>query len=477
MAKILIIDDDTLICAAMSKVIRRMGHDVASANTLKDGLEMASSLLSDVIYLDVRMPDGNGLDMLTDFRILDSTPEIIIMTGSGDPDGAELAIRSGAWDYIEKPTSVQEMTLPLIRALQYRNERSAAKIPKVLKQDGIIGKSPQMEACLDLLAQAADSDVNVLITGETGTGKEIFARAIHENSARVQKNFIVVDCAALPETLIESMLFGHEKGAFTGAEKAQDGLIRQADLGTLFLDEIGELPLSLQKAFLRVLQERRFRPIGSKREVTSRFRVVAATNRDLNEMVHHGQFRSDLLFRLQSFVIELPPLRERPQDIKELTLFYVASICERYSMGTKGFSPEFIQIVSSYPWPGNIRELVNTLERAVIAARQEPTLYPKHLPTQIRITHAKALLTKETATKDTQTDHKETWRENPVQSLPNLQHYRQIMEQQYLRELLAHTEGNIEQACTVSGLSRSRLYALLKKYNLLSEKKKQEGRI
>lgn len=473
MAKVLIIDDDKLICDAMSRVIQRMGHDVTSANTLKDGVNMASSLMCDVVYLDVRMPDGSGLNMLTHFRTLDSTPEVIIMTGTGDPGGAEMAIKSGAWDYIEKPTSVQEMTLPLIRALQYRKERAHAKAPKILKRGGIIGQSPQIEACLKSLAQAADSEANVLITGETGTGKELFARAIHDNSARAEENFIVVDCAALPDTLIESTLFGHERGAFTGADKAQEGLIKQADKGTLFLDEIGELPLSLQKAFLRVLQERRFRPIGSKKEVTSRFRVVAATNRDLNNMVHQERFRSDLLFRLESFVIELPSLRDRPRDIKELFIHYISKICEQYSMGTKGFSPEFIDIACSYSWPGNVRELVNTLERAIVAARYEETLYPTHLPSQIRIACAKASLSREKQAASTEDDKKELPHNTFEQKLPTLQDYRQLMEQKYLRKLLTITKGNIEQACSMSGMSRSRLYALLKKHNLLPGKNKE----
>jgi len=195
-----------------------------------------------------------------------------------------------------------------------------------------------LEACLDLVAQIANSRVNVLITGETGTGKENFAKAIHKNSSRAGKNFVVVDCTALPETLVESMLFGHEKGAFTGAEKARVGLIKEADGGTLFLDEVGELPLIVQKDFLRVLQENRFRPLGSNKEIESDFRLVSATNRDLERMVESGQFRKDLFFRLQSVIIELPPLRNRPRDIKDLAIHYVVKLCERYGMETKGFS-------------------------------------------------------------------------------------------------------------------------------------------
>jgi two-component system NtrC family response regulator len=261
MARVLIIDDDELICEMLSFMVEDMGHSASSATTLKTGFEKASSENFDVIFLDIKMPDGSGLHLLPRIRELPLHPEVIIITGSGDADGAELAIKNGAWDYIQKSSSTKEMLLPFVRALQYREEKNARKPPTALKLNGVIGRSPTMKVCLDLLAQAAQSEVNVLLTGETGTGKEVFARAIHENSMRAENNFVVVDCTALPATLVESVLFGHEKGAFTGADRAQVGLVRQAHAGTLFLDEIGELPLAVQKAFLRVLQEHRFRPV------------------------------------------------------------------------------------------------------------------------------------------------------------------------------------------------------------------------
>ena len=245
----------------------------------------------DLVLLDVGLPDGNGLDAIERLRGVESAPQIIIITDENSRNGAELAIRSGAWDYIQKPGSIHDITLSIIRALEYREQRNAeARAPasRVLKLDGIIGKCPRMRNCFDLVAQAAANDINVLISGETGTGKELFASAIHNNSPRAQKPFVVLDCSALPETLVESILFGHDKGAFTGAEKAREGLVKQADGGTLFLDEVGELPFSVQKAFLRVLQERRFRPIGSAVEIDSDFRLIAATNRDLQNMVHEG---------------------------------------------------------------------------------------------------------------------------------------------------------------------------------------------
>lgn len=466
MALILIIDDDNLMCDTMTRVVRRIGHDPASAPTLKEGLAMARTQTYDVVFLDVRLPDGNGLDALPVLETLPFAPEVIIMTGFGDPNGAELAIKSGAWDYIEKSSSVKEITLSLERALQYRQQKTAvshARGISALKRSRIIGNSPKLNACLDLVAQAAASDANVFITGETGTGKELIARAVHENSQRARGNFVVVDCTALPETLVESLLFGHEKGSFTGAEKARDGLVRQAHCGTLFLDEVGELPLLLQKAFLRVLQEHRFRPLGGNREIESDFRLVAATNRDLDRMVAQGQFREDLLFRLKSYVIELPPLRERSEDLQELARYYADQFCERYGLAPKGFSPEFVKSLRSYSWPGNIREFVHTMERVLASARFEPTLFTKHLPTNIRVEVTRAAIERDpTFDMNLGTE--------PIHALPQLNDYRDTVyheaEKNYLNDLLTVTDRNIREACRISGLSQSRLYALMKKHDM-----------
>ncbi|MEW5800655.1 MAG: sigma-54 dependent transcriptional regulator [bacterium] len=502
MAKVLIIDDDQKMCSMLSFMVKRKGYDVTCVNTLDDGHKKALSEVFDVVFLDVQMPDGNGLDMLPKLRATSSSPEVIIITGAGDPDGAELAIKSGAWDYIEKPSSIQAMTLPLVRAIQYREGKKTEKQPAALRKENIIGSSPLMEACFDLLAQAANSEASVLITGETGTGKELFARAIHENSSRAQSNFVVVDCAALPETLVESVLFGHEKGAFTGADRARSGLISQADGGTLFLDEVGELPLSLQKAFLRVLQEHHFRPLGSKQEVESDFRLVAATNQNLDYMVEKGQFRKDLLFRLRSFIIELPPLRGRSEDMKELARYHMNRLCTRYGIEPKNFAPEFFDAMLSYNWPGNVRELVNTIERTLAAAGHDRTLFPRHLPTYIRIHIAKASLRKDSsaAREDTRDSAREGIKENtredirinstegsrektkPVAgeksvvnpdsptSFPTLGDFRSTTmaeaESRYLHDLMLLTGGNIKEACVRSGLSRSRLYALLKQHGV-----------
>jgi len=463
MAKILIVDDEEMMCATLSTLVERKKHVATSAMTLREGIDLAARDDFDVVFLDVKMPDGNGLDALPVIEASPSNPEVIIMTGFGDPNGAELAIKCGAWDYIEKGFSIKEITLSLKRALQYRKEKQEAqhkRKPVQLKRENIIGNSPALDKCLDLVAQAAESDVNIFITGETGTGKELFAQAIYENSLRSQEDFVVVDCTSLPETLVESLLFGHEKGSFTGADRAQNGLVRQAHKGTLFLDEIGELPMSLQKSFLRVLQEHRFRPVGANKEVESNFRLIAATNRDLDAMVETGDFRNDLLFRLRTFIIELPPLRERREDIKELTRYHIDKFCNQYGLPAKGFSPEFLETLISYPWPGNVRELVNTLERSLTTARFDQTLYPKHLPNHVRVHVRRAEM--EADSKTATVDNHEI-----IRSLPKLQDFRDTIyaqaEKEYLLELMEVTQENIPEACRISGLSQSRLYALLKK--------------
>lgn len=469
MSHILIIDDDESICQSFSHIVRRAGHEPTFCTTISQGWEKVSKADFDVVFLDVRMPDGNGLDLLPRIDGLDRSPEVIIMTGYGESKGAELAIRSGAWDYIEKTASIKEITLSLNRALEYRKQKISANCTSTvisLKRDLIIGTSSALQSCLDHVARAAACDAPVLITGETGTGKELFARSVHANSARASREFVVVDCAAMPENLIESMLFGHERGAFTGADQTREGLIRMANGGTLFLDEVGELPLGLQKAFLRVLQEHRFRPVGSSKEVTSDFRVVAATNRNLDEMVQAGTFRQDLLFRLKSFAINLPPLRERFDDLKDLTRFHVDRFCERYSLSPKGFGQEFVKTLSCYNWPGNVRELVNVLEQTVIASGKEPVIFSQHLPAEIRIQATRSGLKNGTP----HAEERELSEVHLSADLPTIQAFRETIyseaEKKYLRDLMLSTNNNMGEACRISGLSQSRLYALLKNHRI-----------
>ncbi len=471
MAHILIVDDDQLLCDGLALRIADIGHQVSCSYTLGDALEKVRSRPIDVVYLDVHMPDGNGLEALEIIRNLPVPPEVIIMTGRGDADGAELAINNGAWDYVEKPFSLNEMILPLTRAIKYREAVTIRKPKRALDRKGIVGSSAAMMVCLDNVSQAADSSANVLITGETGTGKELLAWAIHRNGPLSRKNFVVVDCASLTDTLVESMLFGHERGAYTGAETASEGLIKQADGGTLFLDEVGELPLAVQKGFLRVLQERRFRPLGSSREVESNFRLIAATNRNLDEMIQQGLFRNDLLYRLRSFAIEIPPLRKRPEDIVELARFYMTKLSGRYGIPIKEFSPDVHEALIRYEWPGNVRELVLTLERVIAVAKHEATVFLKHLPTNIRIKVAQTALGRQQKDTETVTVTAEGANDDSVSSsFPTLQDVRDRAldkaEKEYLKDLLSFSRHKAGAAARFSGLSRSRLYELLRRHGM-----------
>jgi two-component system NtrC family response regulator len=460
MANILIIDDDPKICQVLARVVHGQGHATQSAHTLARGLEMASEGGYDVVFLDLRLPDGHGLDILPSLLAVATPPEVIIITGAGDPKAAEMAFQSGAWAYVTKPFVMDEVVLPLARALQYRQEKQASQTPRLLRREGIIGDCPPMQACLEKVAQAAGSMANVLITGETGTGKELFARAIHDNSPRAEGNFVVVDCTALPETLVESLLFGHQRGAFTGAEQAREGLVSQAHGGTLFLDEVGELPPSVQKTFLRVLQEHRYLPLGAKRELASDFRLVAATNRDLEQMTGEKRFRQDLLFRIRSLSIQLPPLRQRSQDMKNLIVQLLAKLCTQYHIQNKGFSPEFHQALAAYPWPGNVRELINALDSALAASGGHPNLYPIHLPPAIRLGFQYPPAAPDPPPLAGGPDNLDALADGP--DFPTLRQHRKATEGRYLTALMERAGGGIKRAMALSGLSESRLHALLK---------------
>lgn len=366
MALIIIIEEDKTYCDLLSGILRVMGHEVTCTYTLKSGLEELSSKNFDIVFLEVNMPDGKGLDVLSEILETPLPPEVIIITDFRTPEDAKVAIEKGAWCYIKKEFFKNEITLLIINILQYRQKKAGSPDVAPLEDkhfEGIIGSSPYIKFCKYLVASVANTEANVFITGETGTGKELFASAIHNHSHRAQNNFVIVDCTAIPGELVESILFGYEKGSFTGAEKSRDGLIKQANGGTLFLDEAGELPLSIQKSFLRVIQEHRFRPIGHKQEIDSNFRLIVATNRDLDDMVRLGNFREDLLYRIRSFTIEVPPLRKRSQDIKEIVLYYLPKLCKQYGIEEKAFDPGFFNFLNSYSWPGNVRELIHAIER------------------------------------------------------------------------------------------------------------------
>jgi two-component system, NtrC family, response regulator len=477
MANILIIDDDQEICETLSSLGLRLSHTCQSAYSLNAGRIAARQSSFDILFLDVRLPDGNGLDLLPELMEMADPPEIIILTGKGDPDGAELAIQGGAWDYILKPSSIQEITLTLGRALKYREEKKSKGEAETLNLSKVIGTSPRMKACFKLMAQAARSDSNLLITGETGTGKELFARTIHENSSRSKGKFVFVDCASLTESLVESTLFGHRKGAFTGAQDNRIGLIKLADNGTLFLDEVGEMPLSIQKAFLRVLQERTFRAVGDTQEQISNFRLIAATNRNLDEMVESHEFRSDLLFRITTMRLLLPPLRQRHEDIRALAGFKTDLLCAQYGMPVKTMDDKFRETLEHYNWPGNVRELFNIIERSIIAAGTEKNLFAMHLPRQMRIQVAKEQIRKLTGS-EVLSDGKgleedavrkigqEIFQDIFDRPLPSLKDFKAASEKIYLSELIRQCGGELSGILSVSGLSRSHFYAQLKKFGL-----------
>ena len=462
MTKILVINKDEHFIDFISEKAKGENGIVAGCLTLQEGVRKALSDRFDVVLLNTSTPNGNWEHALE--RILDtpSAPEVIVTTVSFDPDEAAHAFGNGAWDYVEKTFRRDDIISHINRALQYRSGKTIGRPADSLKPETlreIVGQSSRMRLCLDLLAQASEGETPVLVTGETGTGTEAFALAIHRNSRRSDKNFVVVDCAALPETLVESTLFGHEKGAFTGADRAQEGLVSQADGGTLFLDEVGELPLSVQRVFLRFLQEHSFRRVGGQAEIQSDFRLIAATNRDLKEAVKLGRFREDLYFRLSSFTIDLPPLRERKEDIRSLVVYYMNELVKHYGVQEKRFAPEFFDVLMRYDWPGNVRELFNTLERILVVAQHDPLIYPMHLPASIRTSSSEAQAADVTPVP---TDSPsvpppfKVFRDNAVWEL----------ELDYFRNLLEETNGNIQETCRISGLSRSRLYSILKKHHI-----------
>jgi two-component system, NtrC family, response regulator len=457
LSKVLIIDDDEQICDILATAFERMGHTASFAVTLQQGLEKIVTDAIDVVFLDVNLPDGNGLAAIKTIQQMPAAPEIIIITGNEDADGAELAMRSNAWDYISKSGSYKECNFALNRALAFRRQKRVPDTTISIKREGIVGESRPVLDCLDKVAKAAKHHMPVLVTGETGTGKELFSRAIHANSSRSHAAFVVVDCAALPGHLVESTLFGHAKGAFTGADTSQTGLMKMADQGTLFLDEVGELPLCVQKNFLRAIQEKQFRPVGAAHEIKSDFRLICATHRNLPDMVQNNSFREDLYFRLFSMHIHLPPLKARKSDVPALVQ---AHLSRKYDISKeKGVtvSEDFLEELQTYAWPGNVRELINTLDLVCSDAGTGDTLFAHHLPPHIRAFHIRNKFTvSSTAAADPTTLDKQL----------QFKDYMEKMKLAYLQDLVSGTRGDIAECCSRSGLSRSQMYRLIQQYNL-----------
>ncbi len=472
MSKILIVDDELMVRTMLAEIAGSMGHEALSAPSIAQGLLLAAQSACDLVYLDVLLPDGNGLNHLPDFKQLPSQPEIIVITGFGDPDGAELAVRHGVWDYLQKPLMMDQVKLSLTRALAFRQQKENTNSVKTFLRPEIIGNSPALQTALGLAQEAASTSVNVLLQGETGTGKELFARAIHLNSRRRDKPFVTLDCASFTESLLESQLFGHVKGAFTGADRSREGLLTLAHGGTLFLDEIGDLPLPIQGAFLRALESKRFRPVGASREAESDFRLIAATNKDLHEMVRLDLFRSDLLYRLRGMTIPLPPLRERHGDIPLLITHYLDKHCARYGVCGKTPSEDFLEAVNTYDWPGNIRELVHALDRSCTASFDDPILFARQLPTEIRVQVAR-MGAGQNGSNGSHAASSPSVHSTPVPNDPqsmnapvSLKEHRHETERQYLNDVLRHVSGSIPAAVEITGVSRGHLYELLKKHGI-----------
>ena len=467
MSRILIVDDDEVFCTQLSLYIKRIGPACDIAGTLKDGLTKAGKNSYDIVFLDRVLPDASGLDGIAGFKETASQPEIIIITGEGDPDGAAMALQNGAWYFLEKPPAFDTISLLVNRALEYRRQKLQFAERKVLQRDYIIGNSPKLLESLALAAKATESDGSVLITGETGTGKELFARVIHQNSGRANKPFITIDCTNIPPTLAESLLFGHVKGAFTGADQEREGLIAQVEGGTLHIDEVGDLPAAVQKSFLRVLQEKSFRPLGAKKEVACSFRVIASTNKDIKSMVQEGPFRQDLYFRLAAFQVHLPPLRDRREDIKLLVNHFVYKICEESGAGTKGVSKDFMDCLMQYDWPGNVRELINVLQTSIAEAINEQVLYPHHLPQTVRIDFYKKTTShkQSSVAEDLRFELKQI---SGFEGFPTFQQFRtaasSVAESAYLDEVIKRAGNKAGEAARLSGVSRANLYRLLKKH-------------
>jgi two-component system response regulator PilR (NtrC family) len=374
-ARLLVCDDEAGLREMLEVLLRRAGYEVASTGSCRGAIErLSGSEPFDLVITDLAMPDGSGMQVLEAAKRRDDALQVIMITAFASTEQAVEAMRLGAYDYVQKPFKNSELLAQIEKALEktsivHENRTLRAHVKGAYRIGDLVGKGPRMQAVMDVVRRVASGRSSVLITGESGTGKEVVARALHQTGDRAPQPFVTVNCGALPENLMESELFGHERGAFTGATNKKDGLIRAAHGGTLFLDEIGELPTPLQVKLLRVLQERKVRPVGGQQEIEVDVRVVAATNRDVEHAVRSGSFRQDLFYRLNVIRIQLPPLRERSEDIPTLAAHFLQkhSALEGKRLS---FSPEALQWILQQTYPGNVRELENVVERAVALATE-----------------------------------------------------------------------------------------------------------
>jgi len=385
---ILVVDDDEQMQFMLQETLAARGFEVDIAPSAEAALERLAETPYDLVLLDIRLEGMSGLDALPRILELDPNLPVVMMTGHGSREVAVQATKAGAYDFFEKPFKIDELSIVLRRALEKRaliREVSALneRLDRHFSFDSIVGQSGPMRAVFNLVSKVLDNDVTVLICGESGTGKELIAQAIHHNSQRREKPFIKLNCVAIPDTLLESELFGHERGSFTGAVACKKGKFELANHGTIFLDEIGDMSLATQAKILRVLQEREFERVGGTETIPVDVRIIAATNKDLHDAVEEGTFREDLFYRLNVFAINLPPLRERRDDVPALVDHFVAAAAPELNPRVTGFAAEAMELLRAYEWPGNVRELENYVQRAVVMADTDP-VGPECLPAHVR---------------------------------------------------------------------------------------------
>lgn len=369
--KLLVIDDEPLIRLSLESGLSDLGYQVTCTGDLHEGLAIAARLHPDAVLLDNRVGSERGIDHITDFKRLDEDMILILMTAYGSVSQAVEAMKLGVSHYVQKPFDLEEVDLVITRAMEQLTSRRSLELMK-LRPRKLLGQSAAICRIREEIEVLAENDnVDILICGETGTGKEVVVNTIHEKSSRHDKPLVKINCGAIPENLLESELFGHEKGSFTGADKTKKGLMELANGGTVFLDEIGELPLAMQAKLLTFLEDRSFKRVGGLQDIEVNVRVAAATNRDLEAEVQKGRFREDLYYRLNVMLIRIPPLRERPEDIPVLCRFYLEHFNRKFNKSLRDIAPEFLTLLQSYSWKGNVRELRNVMERCVLFSRSD----------------------------------------------------------------------------------------------------------
>jgi DNA-binding NtrC family response regulator len=444
-ARVLVVDDDRSLLEALVGALQSMGFEVVGESEPDRGLARVGSWQPDVALFDLNMPRMNGEELtIQALRVLPDLP-VILLTGFGTIQGAVHAMRIGAYDYLTKPFDLLEIELTLQKALDHREQRRryhllAETMGRVGEFGGIVGDSAAVRRLKELIAAVAGTDSTVLVTGESGSGKELVAGAVHTTGVRHEKPFVTVDCAAIPDTLLESELFGHVKGAFTGAHKDRAGYFEAAVDGTVFLDEIGEIPLLLQKKLLRVLEQKTFTRVGESRQRETRARIVAATNRNLGKEVEAGRFREDLFYRLNVIEIPIPPLRERVEDIPVLVHHYLHRLNRKLNRTVESVSPAALDLLIRYQWPGNVRELVHLLEQ-VMTFHNLSVLSVEHLPRYLTAAASQSL--------PAQTYHE--FKEELLREAGR----------RYFTALLVHFQGNITQVADYAGVNRRHIHRLL----------------